>query len=103
MKKSTGIRYSEAFKIQVVEEIACGKFTSAYKAEKAYGIRGRSTVTKWIRKYGREDLLPPLHPTLHVQQRPFEGLDQLSPASVVGRSGAHFPRRPVEMKWKIGK
>ena len=54
---STAIRYSEAFKKQVVDEIARGKFTSSYKAQKAYGIRGQMTVTKWIRKYGREDLL----------------------------------------------
>jgi hypothetical protein len=42
----------------VVEEIACGKFSSPYKAQQAYGIRGQMTVTKWVRKYGREDLLP---------------------------------------------
>ena len=55
---NTGTRYSEAFKRQVVEEIARGKFTSPYKAQQAYGIRGQMTVTKWIRKYGRDDLLP---------------------------------------------
>lgn len=55
---NTTIRYSEAFKRQVVEEIACGKFSSPYKAQQAYGIRGQMTVTKWVRKYGREDLLP---------------------------------------------
>lgn len=52
------IRYSEAFKKQVVEEVASGKFTSAYQAQVAYGIKGGETVTKWIRKYGRDDLLP---------------------------------------------
>lgn len=55
---NTGTRYSEAFKRQVVEEIARGKFTSPYKAQKAYGIRGQMTVTNWVRKYGRDDLLP---------------------------------------------
>ena len=52
------IRYSEAFKKQVVEEIARGKHTCAYRAQQAYGIRGSMTVAKWIKKYGREDLLP---------------------------------------------
>lgn len=52
------IRYSEAFKKQVVEEVASGKFSSAYQAQGAYGIKGGETVTKWIRKYGRDDLLP---------------------------------------------
>ena len=55
---NTAIRYSEAFKQQVVEEIAKGKFSSAYRAQMAYGIKGGETVTKWIRKYGRDDLLP---------------------------------------------
>lgn len=55
---STTIRYSEAFRKQVVDEIARGKFSSAYKAQRAYGIRGSETVVKWIKKYGREDLLP---------------------------------------------
>ena len=55
---NTAIRYSEAFKQQVVDEIAKGKFSSAYRAQMAYGIKGGETVTKWIRKYGRDDLLP---------------------------------------------
>ncbi len=58
MKKSTTIRYSEAFKRQVVDEVAGGKFSSLDKARRAYGIRGQLTVAQWIRKYGREDLLP---------------------------------------------
>ena len=55
---STAIRYIEAFKRQVVEQIASGKFSSLHKARTAYGIRGSMTVVKWVRKYGREDLLP---------------------------------------------
>jgi transposase len=56
-KVNTAIRYSEAFKQQVVDEIAKGKFSSAYRAQVAYGIKGNATVTKWVRKYGRDDLL----------------------------------------------
>ncbi len=58
MKRNTAIRYSEAFKKQVVDEIACGKFPSPYKARIAYGIGGCDTVESWVKKYGREDLLP---------------------------------------------
>ena len=57
MKKEF-ITYSEAFKMQVVEEIRQGKFATISQAEKAYGIRGTATIKKWIKKYGREDLLP---------------------------------------------
>lgn len=52
------VRYSEAFKRQVVEEIGHGKHVSPQAAKKAYGINGADTVEKWVRKYGREDLLP---------------------------------------------
>ena len=31
---------------------------SPQAAKRAYGINGAATVEKWIRKYGREDLLP---------------------------------------------
>lgn len=54
----TEIRYSEAFKQQVVDEIASGKFSSFERARKAYGIRGSTTIAKWVKKYGREELLP---------------------------------------------
>ena len=52
------LQYSEAFKRQVVDEISRGKFTSCYAAQRAYGIMGSSTVPRWVKKYGREDLLP---------------------------------------------
>lgn len=51
------IRYSEAFKRQVVEEFAQGKFKTQEEARLTYGIRGTSTITYWLKKYGRGDLL----------------------------------------------
>ncbi len=50
--------YSEAFKRQVVGELERGKHVSIDAARRAYGIGGAATVTKWVRKYGREELLP---------------------------------------------
>lgn len=52
------IRYSEAFKRQVVGDLGRGKHRSIEAAKRAYGIRGAMTVYKWVRKYGSEDLLP---------------------------------------------
>jgi transposase-like protein len=52
------ITYSEAFKMQVVEEIRQGKFASILQVQKAYGICGMNTIQKWIKKYGRVELLP---------------------------------------------
>ena len=54
----TSIRYSEAFKRRVVDELERGKHPSITSASRTYGIRGAMTVCKWIRKYGSEELLP---------------------------------------------
>ena len=51
------VRYSEGFKQQVVDEIAGGRFRSAYEASQAYGITGNGTVRRWVREYGRGHLL----------------------------------------------
>lgn len=45
------IRYSEAFKREVVREVEDGGLTFAVMAQK-YGIKGRMTVANWVRKYG---------------------------------------------------
>jgi transposase-like protein len=57
MKKEF-VSYSEAFKMQVVEEIRQGKFASILQAQKASGICGMNTIKNWIKKYGKEELLP---------------------------------------------
>ncbi|MBE9550814.1 MAG: transposase [Proteobacteria bacterium] len=57
MKKTT-IRYSEAFKRQVVEELERVELPNMTSAREKYGIKGRCTVRNWIKKYGKEHLLP---------------------------------------------
>lgn len=52
------IKYSESFKQKVVTEIANGKFSSNQEAGMAYGIKGATTIRRWVKKYGRDDLLP---------------------------------------------
>ena len=52
----TRVRYSESFKIRVVEEIE-GEGLSISQAQKRYGIKGGDTVQKWIRKFGKFHLL----------------------------------------------
>jgi len=72
---SRAIRYSEAFKRQVVDQIARGKFASPHQAKNAYGIRGSGTVESWVRKYGRDDLLPK-----RIRIESMEEVDQLMEA-----------------------
>jgi transposase len=46
------IRYSEAFKMEVVREMEA-EGLSCNRARQKYGIGGRNTVEKWARKYGK--------------------------------------------------
>ena len=52
MEKIAEIRYSEAFKKQVVKEYEAG--ASTYRLRQKYGIKGGSTISTWVKKYGRE-------------------------------------------------
>jgi transposase len=55
--KRTQRDYTLAFKQAVVDEVERGELT--YKqAQARYGIQGRSTVLKWLRRYGDQDWRP---------------------------------------------
>jgi len=57
-KRRTQRDYTMGFKLQVVAAIEKGDMT--YKqAQKIYGIQGRSTVLKWLRKHGKLDWVQP--------------------------------------------
>ena len=47
----TAIRYSRAFKLQAVREVESGH-NSAFGVQQKYGIKGTSTVTRWVRQLG---------------------------------------------------
>lgn len=51
------IRYSEAFKLQVVRELEDGRYQSPLEAGRAYGVKGQGTVASWLRRYGKSQLL----------------------------------------------
>ena len=48
---NAGIRYSEAFKMAVVREVENQDLPFAV-VQRKYGIKGTTTVLKWVRKYG---------------------------------------------------
>jgi transposase-like protein len=56
MTKSTKtlFRYSICFKEKVVQEVSSGRSIS--EVCRRYGIRGGSTVQRWLKEFGREDL-----------------------------------------------
>jgi transposase-like protein len=45
------IRYSKAFKLQVVREVEAGGIC-ARAVERKYGVMGRGTVLRWVRQLG---------------------------------------------------
>ena len=51
------LRYSEGFKLSVVNELEKGRFASVLEASQFYGISGACTVRNWVRKYGKDHLL----------------------------------------------
>jgi transposase len=57
VERRTGIRYSEAFKLQVVRDLEQGRFENVGAAGRAYGVNGAVTVATWVRRYGKEHLL----------------------------------------------
>ena len=55
-KQKVVIRYSQAFKQQVVNEIESGILTLS-EARSKYGIKGTSTVQAWMKRMGKLRLL----------------------------------------------
>jgi transposase len=49
-------RYSEAFKVKVVNEIETGRLTIS-QASRLYEIYGGNTIYAWLRKYGKNELI----------------------------------------------
>jgi transposase-like protein len=60
-KRRTQRDYNLGFKLAVVAQVEKGEMTYR-QAQAAYGIQGRSTVLKWLRKHGSLDWsIPQVH------------------------------------------
>jgi transposase len=58
MNQRVIVRYSIGFKLQVVNQLESGRFSSICEAKGHYGISGADTIQRWLRKYGRNELCP---------------------------------------------
>ena len=56
-QKRSAIRYSEAFKHQVVKEVEEGNRTFD-EVRRAYGIKGGNTIQYWMKRMGKFESLP---------------------------------------------
>lgn len=57
MEQRIVYRYSTAFKKQVIDDIEAGRFGSMSEAREHYGVGGMATIAKWIKRFGRNELL----------------------------------------------
>jgi transposase len=57
LEKNRGQRYSITFKRKVIEEIKHEKY-SLKEASMRYNILGHSTISKWIKRFDKNELLP---------------------------------------------
>lgn len=65
----TVMRYSEAFKLKVVNEIETGKLSGVRNARMRYGINGGATVQNWLREYGKNHLLSKVIKVQNLEER----------------------------------
>ena len=57
MKKEK-IKYSDDFKLTVIKLLEDGTIESIEAARRMFNIKGASIISRWIKKYGKEDILP---------------------------------------------
>jgi len=69
VERKAVMRYSEAFKLQVVRELEQGRFENAGAAQRAYGVRGSHTVAGWVRRFGKEHLLAKVIRVMKADER----------------------------------
>jgi transposase len=81
MERRSQHDYTLGFKLKVVEEVEKGQITYK-KAQKKYGIQGRSTVLVWLRKHGTLDWTLPRLNTLSnsTQKTPEQRIKELEAA-----------------------
>lgn len=58
MQRKVTIRYSTAFKRQVVADLEGGRFGTILAANAHYGIGGCETVRRWLKRFGKNNLIP---------------------------------------------
>jgi transposase-like protein len=71
------VNYSEAFRRGVVEqEVERGRYKSLSEASRRNGITGSGTLVNWIKRYGRDDMLPK-----RVKVETVKAIDELKAAN----------------------
>lgn len=80
--KRTQRDYTLGFKLAVIAQVEKGEMTYR-QAQSAYGIQGRSTVLKWLRKHGSLDWSNPQRyamTTQKIEETPAQKIKRLEKA-----------------------
>ena len=56
MRERVVYRYSECFKREVVGALEAGRFASVHAAQEHFGIPGATTISRWLKRFGRNHL-----------------------------------------------
>lgn len=62
------VKYSAAFKMQVVKEVESGKLSIA-GVQRKYGITGNGTIQGWLRRFGKCHTISKVVRVEHPQER----------------------------------
>jgi transposase-like protein len=52
------VKYSDDFKLTVIKLLEDGTIESIEAARRMFNIKGSSIISRWIKKFGKEDILP---------------------------------------------
>lgn len=52
------VKYDEQFKKTVVDMLVSGELKSIEQAKRVFNVKGSASISKWIKKYGKEEILP---------------------------------------------
>ena len=52
------IKYDDQFKKTIVDMLESGELKSMEEAKRLFNIKGSSIITRWIKKYDKEYILP---------------------------------------------
>jgi len=58
MERKTIIKYEESLKQLVIAMLENGELRSIEEARRKFHIAGNMTITRWLKRAGKEDLLP---------------------------------------------
>jgi transposase len=90
------LRYSTAFKLEVIDQIERGELTVA-QAQRRYDIRGGHTISNWLRKFGRTSLLHQIVRVQTVQEKDqLKAMQQEIKKLKEALADAHMEKRILE-------